>query len=151
MNSFHCIGRLVADPEVRTFNSGAKKVSLRLAINGRSFKNKDTGEYETKVAFVDFAAWEKRADAIEKHFKKGDVIVVPDASIEQENWEDKATGQRRSKLVFTINRFEFPPPMGNKNRDKSEGQPRRERRNQSVNDESQDLAPVSGDDSEISF
>ena len=109
MNQCHFLGRLVADPELRNIAGGDKRVvNFRIAVDRRYKRNKETAK---ETAFLDCEAWDTGADQIVKHFHKGDAIIVH-ASVKQEEWEDKNSGGRRSKLKFRVNSFDFPP--GNK-------------------------------------
>lgn len=106
MNECHFLGNLVRDPELK--NVGAKKVAccnLSIAVN-RRFKRGD--EWVSEASFLDLVAWDSGAEAIDKHFSKGDPIIVH-CSVQQESWDDKDTGKKRSKLTFRVNKFEFVP------------------------------------------
>jgi single-strand DNA-binding protein len=105
MNECHFIGNLVADPEVRMFANGSKKVKVRLAIS-RYFKKSD-GSKGKKTVFADFEAWDSGGETIANYLKKGDALVVTNASLEQDEWEHE--GQKRTKLYFRINQFQFAP------------------------------------------
>lgn len=146
MNQFNCIGTLCYDPEIKTFESGSKKVRLRLAIN-RTYKKTDGSEGE-KTVFADFDAWGTAAQVIADNFQKGDNIIICDASVEMDNWEQD--GQKRSKLYFRINSF-GRLVYGGQNRERSNKSSKQERSNQPVNRETEDLVPVGGDDSDIPF
>ena len=145
MNECHFTGKLCFDPEIRTFANGGKKVRLRLAIN-RIFKKQDGAKGE-KTVYADFEAWDTGAQTIADHFQKGDSIVITNASLEQDNWEKD--GEKKSKLYFRINHFEFP--ARSRNRDEAPSQARSERSNRPVNEETEDLAPVTGGEDDIPF
>lgn len=106
MNNCVLSGNLVRDPETRSFANGGAVTRFGIAVNNKR-KNKATGEYENEPAFLDFDAWGKQGELIAEHFHKGDHILV-NASVKQDNWED-AEGKKRSKLLFTVNSFDFPP------------------------------------------
>lgn len=110
MNECHFIGRLTRDPELRTTNNDKQVVNFGLAVNTRRGKGQDD-----EVAFLEMEAWDTGAVCIAEHFKKGDGIVVTSASVKQDNWKDKDSGQNRSKLKFRVNKFEFPISNGNGN------------------------------------
>lgn len=106
MNKCTFIGNLTRDPELRKTNSDVSVVNFGLAINRRFKRN---GETVQEVTFLDCEAWDTGADLINKFFQKGDPIIIEDASVRNESWEDKATGQKRTKLKFRVNQFGFPP------------------------------------------
>jgi single-strand DNA-binding protein len=98
-------GNLVADPEVRTFSSGGQVTNFRMAVN-RRFKDKDTGQWESRGVFLDCKAFSKVGEAIAAKFHKGQPITII-ASLDQDEWNDKQTGAKRSKLVFCVENYEF--------------------------------------------
>lgn len=95
-------GRICNDPEIR--QAGASQVaSFTLAINNKYKKN---GEWVKTTAFLSCEAWGKTAETIAEYFKKGDPITIRE-SIKQDEWEDKNTGEKRTKLVFRVEEFWF--------------------------------------------
>lgn len=109
-NSVVLLGRLTRDPERITFNSGGGMVKFGLAtISGRK-KNQTTGEYEDEPVFVDCCVFNrgeygKMADNVEKLCRKGQHILI-EGKLRQENWEDKQSGQKRSKLSIVVDGFQ---------------------------------------------
>lgn len=73
LNHITLMGRLVADPELRTTPQGISVCSIRLACD-RDFKNKQTGERETD--FVDVVTWRSTAEYVSRYFTKGRMAVV---------------------------------------------------------------------------
>lgn len=109
MNKCIFLGNLTSDPELKTINGANKDVQVvtfRLAMNN-SYKNKQTGEIVKQATFLDFEAWDTGAATIAKHFAKGDRMLV-ESEARVETWEDKETGQKRSKVKFRVTRFYFP-------------------------------------------
>ena len=73
LNHITIMGRLVADPELRTTPGGVTVATVRLAVD-RDFKNKQTGERETD--FINVVAWRQTAEFISRYFAKGRMAVV---------------------------------------------------------------------------
>ncbi len=73
LNHIVLMGRLVADPELRTTPSGVPVATFRIAVD-RDFKNKETGERETD--FVTIVAWRTTAEFVSRFFAKGRMAVV---------------------------------------------------------------------------
>lgn len=100
------VGRLVADPELKKLNLGDKETyvcSFTLAFN--EYRKK--GDETIRTAhFFDFKAWDTGGKTIAEKAKKGDEMYVW-ASPRQEKWEDKDTGQNRSKVTFRVNKFQI--------------------------------------------
>jgi len=97
-------GNLTRDPELKYTPKGTAICAFTIAIN-RKWKS-DSGEEKESVAFIDHKAFGKTAEAIAKYLKKGQPIFTV-GRLDQENWDDKATGQKRSKLVVAVESFQF--------------------------------------------
>ncbi len=98
------VGRLVADPELKELSIGDSTTQLctfTLAIN--EFRRKD-GETIQNTHFFDFKAWDTGGKALAEKAKKGDEVFFW-ASPRQEKWQDKESGQNRSKVTFRLNKF----------------------------------------------
>ena len=105
MNECHFLGNLTRDPELKNLQSGTAVVNFCIATNGRKYKTKD-GQNAKETAFLEMEAWDSGAETISKFFKKGDPIIVHCAA-KTEQWESE--GQKRSRIKFRVNKFEFVP------------------------------------------
>lgn len=76
-------GRLTADPELKTTQSGVSVLSFTVAINRKYQKD---GESQTD--FINCQAWRGTAEFIAKFFRKGSSISVV-GSVQTRNWTDK--------------------------------------------------------------
>ncbi len=87
-------GRLTRDPEVRYTPKGTATATITLATN-RTYK---VGE-ETKeeVTFIDVETWGRTSESIGEYLKKGSTVVV-EGRLKLDQWDDKESGQKRSKL-----------------------------------------------------
>ncbi len=74
VNKVILVGRLGKDPEVITFESGAKKVSFTLATNDR-YKNKE-GQTVDSTEWHNIFCWNKLADIAESYLRKGKQVYV---------------------------------------------------------------------------
>lgn len=72
LNKVTIQGRLCADPEIKTTQSGTQCVNFRIGCT-RNYKNHDGG-YDSD--FINVTAWKGTAELISKHFRKGDMIIV---------------------------------------------------------------------------
>ncbi len=61
---------------------------------------------------IDVEVWVKSAEVIVDKLKKGDSLMVQ-GSVKRQEWEDKKTGDKRSKHVLAVSRFEFLPRASN--------------------------------------
>ena len=84
LNKIVLMGRLTRDPELRTTQSGTAVASFSLAVE-RDFAR--MGE-ERQTDFIDIVAWEKRADFVNKYFRKGQLVAVA-GRLQTRKWEDK--------------------------------------------------------------
>lgn len=97
MNKAALIGRMTADPELRSTQSGKNVCSFTVAVD-RS--GKDAG-----ADFITCVAWEKTAEVICKYFRKGSKIGLT-GRITTRNWEDK-DGHKRKETEIMVEGFDF--------------------------------------------
>jgi single-strand DNA-binding protein len=97
-------GNLVADPELRYTPKGTAVAKIRLAIN-RNY-TLDSGEKKEEVTYVDVDAFARQAEVISQYLKKGRPILV-EGRLRYETWDDKQSGQKRSKLGVVLENFQF--------------------------------------------
>ena len=104
-------GNLTRDPELRTTPNGATVCSFSVAVN-RVYRDA-SGEQREDVSFIDCSAWGKLGEMINQYAKKGSGVLVS-GRLDQRSWEDKTTGQKRSRVEIVVEDFNF---TGNANRD----------------------------------
>lgn len=104
LNECIFMGNLTRDVELKSLQGGTSVANFCIAVS-RSFK-RTNGEPAKETAFLECEAWDTGGATIAKHFKKGDKIIIV-AEVKQENWEDKASGQNRSRLKFRVKKFHF--------------------------------------------
>lgn len=97
-------GNLTRDPELRYTPKGTAVCKIGLAIN-RSWKT-ESGEKKEEVTFVDVDSFGKTAENISKYLKKGRPILV-EGRLKLDQWDDKQSGQKRSKLGVILESFQF--------------------------------------------
>jgi len=97
-------GNLTRDPELRYTPKGMAIAKLGLAIN-RTWKN-EAGETKEEVTFVDVDAFGRQAEVIGQYLKKGRPILM-EGRLRLDQWDDKQTGQKRSKLAVVLEAFQF--------------------------------------------
>ena len=106
LNVVAIMGRLVADPELRTTTSGINMARFRIACD-RNFARQ--GE-QRQADFFDVVAWRGQADFVCKYFQKGSLIVI-DGSIQTRQYQDK-NGSNRTAVEIVANNVHF---AGSKN------------------------------------
>lgn len=97
-------GNLTRDPEMRYTPKGTAVARFGLAVN-RRWKS-ETGEMKDEVTFVDIEAWGKQAEVISQYLKKGRPILM-EGRLKLDEWEDKNTHQKVSKLRVVLESFSF--------------------------------------------
>ena len=101
MNVVAIMGRLVADPELRTTTQGNNVCTFRIACE-RSYAK--PGE-QRQADFVDIVAWGKTAEFICKFFQKGSMIAV-EGSLQTRQYQDKQ-GSSRTAVEVVANNISF--------------------------------------------
>lgn len=86
MNRVVIMGRLTADPELRTTQNGVSSCRFTVAVN-RKFTDKSTGERQAD--FISCTAWRQTAEFICRYFKKGDMIAF-DGTLRTGSYSDKS-------------------------------------------------------------
>ena len=101
LNCAVIMGRLVADPELRTTPNGISVTSFCVAVD-RSFVK--AGE-ERKADFINVVAWRQTADFVTRYFHKGSMIAVQ-GSIQTRSYEDK-NGNKRTAVEIVADNVSF--------------------------------------------
>lgn len=97
-------GNLTRDPELRTTPNGSSVCSFSVAVN-RVFRD-SSGNQQEDVSFIDCSAWGKLGEMINQYAKKGTGVLVS-GRLDQRSWEDKNTGQKRSRVEVVVEDFNF--------------------------------------------
>jgi single-strand DNA-binding protein len=123
-NKVLLMGNLTRDPEVRYTPKGTAIATIGLAVN-RNWTT-ETGEKKEEVTFVDVDVWGRQAETIGQYMSKGRPIFI-EGRLKLDQWDDKESGQKRSKLKIVCESFQFlgspkgtgevsdqPPPSANR-------------------------------------
>jgi single-strand DNA-binding protein len=94
-NKVILLGNLTRDPEVRYTPKGSAVCDLGLAVN-RNY-TLDNGEKREEVTFVDVVLWARLAEIAGEYLKKGRPVFI-EGRLQMDSWDDKQTGQKRTKL-----------------------------------------------------
>lgn len=104
LNKVLLIGNLTRDPEVRYTPKGSPVCELGLAIN-RRYKN-DSGQVIEEVIFLDIVLWSKLAELAGKYLSKGRPVFI-EGRLQMDTWDDKQTGQKRTRLRIVGEHLQF--------------------------------------------
>ncbi len=97
-------GNLTRDPELRTTPNGSSVCGFSVAVN-RVFRD-SSGNQQEDVSFIDCSAWGKLGEMINQYAKKGSGVLVS-GRLDQRSWEDKTSGQKRSRVEIVVEDFNF--------------------------------------------
>lgn len=99
------MGHLTRDPEVRFVGGNNTAICSATIAVSKKMKNKQTGQWSEKTAFIDLKIWGSSGERFAEWFQKGSALLVS-GELEQESWDDKQTGQKRSKLVVNVQDYQ---------------------------------------------
>src|SRR5476651_2629155 len=95
LNKVMIIGNLTRDPEIKYTPKGTAIADIGLAVN-RNYTT-ESGEKREEVTFIDVTLWGRVAEIVGEYCKKGRPLFV-EGRLQLDQWDDKQTGQKRSKL-----------------------------------------------------
>ena len=94
-NKVILLGNLTRDPEVRYTPKGSAVCDLGIAVN-RVYTT-DSGDKREEVTYVDVVLWSRLAEIAGEYLKKGRPVFI-EGRLQMDSWDDKQTGQKRTKL-----------------------------------------------------
>jgi single-strand DNA-binding protein len=109
------LGNLTRDPELRYTPSGMAVTDIGLAVNDR--RKNANGEWVDETTFVDVTLWGRTAEIAGEYLTKGSPTLI-EGRLKMDSWDDKQTGQKRSKLKVVGERLQL---LGAKGQGGSEG------------------------------
>jgi single-strand DNA-binding protein len=109
LNKVFLIGNLTRDPELRVTPKGTAICQFGIAVN-RQFKD-ESGATRDETTFVDIEAWGKQGELVSKYLSKGSLAMV-EGRLKFDQWEDKTSGQKRSKLKVVLDNVQFLSSRG---------------------------------------
>jgi single-strand DNA-binding protein len=104
LNKVFLMGNLTRDPDVRYTPSGTAVCAIGLAVN-RRFTTQG-GEDREEVCFVDIEVFGRQAETCGEYLRKGAPILL-EGRLRLDQWDDRQTGQRRSRLKVVGERVQF--------------------------------------------
>lgn len=98
------VGNLTRDPELRYTPSGMAVTDVTLAVNDK--RKGANGEWIEEVTFVDVTLWGRTAEVVTEYSSKGSPLLI-EGRLKQDKWQDKNTGENRSKLKVVGERMQL--------------------------------------------
>ena len=90
------VGTLTRDPELRRTSGNTAVCELGLAVN-REWFDRQSNSKKSEVTFVDVTLWGKQAETAAEYLAKGRQVLI-EGRLQTDSWDDKQTGQKRTKL-----------------------------------------------------
>src|SRR5580704_11528867 len=103
-NKVILVGNLTRDPELRYTPKGTAIAKIGLAVN-RVWTN-EAGEKKEEVTFVDVDVFGRTAENVGQYMRKGRPILI-EGRLRLDQWDDKQTGQKKSKLGVVAETVQF--------------------------------------------
>lgn len=101
LNVVAIMGRLVADPELKTTPAGINVCTFRIACD-RSFAQQGQ---QRQADFIDVVAWRHNADFLCKHFAKGSMVAVQ-GRLQTRQYQDR-NGNKRTAVEVVADSLSF--------------------------------------------
>ncbi len=95
LNRVILIGNCTREPELKYTPKGTAVADIGLAVNRVS--TTDSGEKREEVTFLDVTLWGRQAEIAGEYLRKGKPVCI-EGRLQMDTWDDKATGQKRSKI-----------------------------------------------------
>ncbi|GEJ56719.1 single-stranded DNA-binding protein [Anaeromyxobacter diazotrophicus] len=105
VNKVILVGNLGKDPEVRYTSGGQAVASLRIATS-RSWTDKASGQRKEETEWHDVEVWGKQAEQCGEYLAKGRQVYV-EGRLKTDKWQDKTSGQERSKVKVVADTVRF--------------------------------------------
>ena len=115
LNHIDLMGRLVADPELKTTQNGIAVTSFRIAVD----RNYTPQGQEKQADFINCVAWRQTAEFIGKYFAKGRMIAL-EGSLQSRSYEDKQ-GQKRTAYEVIVDHAYFADSKQDAEKQKAPG------------------------------
>jgi single-strand DNA-binding protein len=105
VNKVILVGNLGKDPEVRYTSGGQGVANLRIATS-RSWTDKQSGQRKEETEWHDVEVWGKQAEQCGEYLAKGRQVYV-EGRLKTDKWQDKQSGQERSKVKVVADTVRF--------------------------------------------
>lgn len=131
MNKVILTGNLGGDIESRATKDGKSVAEVNLAVAAGFGDNK-------KTLWIGLTLWDKQAESAAKYLSKGRKIAIV-GRLDQDEWEDKDTGKKRTKTRVVVEAWEFADAVREVGQDQQERPAPKRTQQGARNDEGQDI------------
>jgi|TARA_B100000029_G_scaffold483259_1_gene534269 single-strand DNA-binding protein len=112
-NKVILVGNLTRDPELRHIPSGTAVTDLGLAVN-RNWTDRNTNQKNEETTFVDITCWGRTAEIACEYLRKGRPVLI-EGRLQMDSWDDRETGQKRTKLKVVCDNLQMLGGRGDGN------------------------------------
>jgi len=109
VNKVLLMGNLTRDIEMRQFPSGGSIGKFTIAVNER-YKDRNE-QWQERANFIDCEAFGRKAEVMAQYLSKGRPVFI-EGKLRLDKWEDKQSGENRSKLKVVVDDFQFVDSKG---------------------------------------
>jgi len=109
VNKVMLLGNITRDLEVRYTPKGTAVCDLGMAVN--RIRTGDNGERIEEVTYVDVTLWGRQAELAGQYLSKGRSVFI-EGRLQLDQWDDKQTGQKRSRLRVVGENMQFIGAQG---------------------------------------
>ena len=111
LNKVVLVGRLVANPEMRSTPRGQNVCSFRMATN-RIWTDPKTGQKQEKTEYHNIVLWRRLAEIASQYLTKGALVLI-EGRLQTRNWQDQS-GNQRYKTEIIAERMQLGPKAAGK-------------------------------------
>jgi single-strand DNA-binding protein len=111
LNKVFILGRLTADPMLRTTPTGKTVANFSVATN--RIWNSNDGQKQQAVEYHDIVVWDRQADVVSRFLNKGSLVLI-EGRLQTRSWDDPQ-GQKRRKTEIVADRIQLGPRSANVN------------------------------------
>ena len=123
-NKVVLVGNLTRDPEVRYTTGGTAVTEVSLAVN-RQWTDRSSNERKEETTFVEVTLWGRTAEIAGEYLSKSRPCLI-EGRLQLDQWEDKATGKKRSKLKVVGDTLQLLGSRGEGSASKTPNEPKTE-------------------------
>lgn len=98
-NKIILLGNVAKDIEIRKVGDNKSVCDIRLAVSEKRKSGDET-------LFMDCTCWEKTAELAAQYLAKGRQVLL-EGRLRMQEWNDKESGQKRSKITMTVDKMVF--------------------------------------------
>ena len=111
LNKVFLVGRLTADPVLRSTPSGQPVCTIRIATN-RVWTDKETGQRQEETQYHNVVLWRRLAEIGSQFLTKGSLVLI-EGRLQTRTWQD-ASGNNQYRTEIIAERMQLGPKAAEK-------------------------------------